>query len=254
MQFGCNGLVKNFDTLFSLQDTLVKKYNVKQVEVKIKNQNRIEVLFVNSPYNDSTEEQQKRNAYAIKDFVRTVYHSRVPLERITVGFKTSNNSKVFPVSNTRSYDMAVDEEMNTGSIDEWAAKTILQSGTSVDSLGKYINLVAFKPSEVKWVMRVMKNPNPAATYAYCAYLQSRMTFDSASVCTIKNLSKVISTISPTDSLFKFDWLDKDYKWNNVPGGTTPISVYNSFVFESGSYKRGKFIICKNDILLIMYTQ
>jgi hypothetical protein len=248
LQFGCKEVLKDLDELVALQDTLMKKYKVKDVEVKLKNENHLEVSFVNSTYNDSTEEQMKENAYAIKDFIRTVYHSD-NIERISVGFVKSNKSAVFPVSNSRSYNMAIGEKISSLTAASW-----MYTSTSIDTLSHSINLVAFKPEKTKWVIKILGNPNSRVPGPADFCLEAFMTFDDASINKIRNNSKVVSYIPGSDSSYKFNWLDSNCTWNNSVKDTTRIPVYDPFLFKSDYYSHGGFIIHKNDVILSLYTQ
>ncbi|MCW3127653.1 MAG: hypothetical protein JWO03_3311 [Bacteroidetes bacterium] len=94
-------------TLLVLQDTLNRKYNAK-TSVEMTNGNSISVTLINSGYNDSTAETQKRIVKEIKEVTSYVFKQSPGLQDGRIIFLSDHSFLIFSSTSSISYQVEYD--------------------------------------------------------------------------------------------------------------------------------------------------
>jgi hypothetical protein len=142
---------------------------------------------------------------------------------------------------------------NTGSKSAEKKAQAFQLSTSIDSLGRFIDLSVYRPKSVKWTVKTLGIADSRVPGPSDYNLQAIMTFDSLSIRAIKRDYSFLSIhFTPKDiNKFTFDWLPQGYIFEEDVGDAV---TYQPFCFKSNLYVTGGFIINQNDILLSFNTQ
>jgi hypothetical protein len=109
----CGGAIGDFKLMRKLQDTLSHIYKTDNIEVKTTNGEFLQVSFINTPYNDSTDDQKIRVSINVGKIVHYVYkNSQTKLKDGTVIFVNKSNYGIVNTSNYVAFDMYLDSLQN----------------------------------------------------------------------------------------------------------------------------------------------
>jgi len=109
----CSGKVNNLKYMSDLRDTISAKYQIKDIEVKITNNNMITVSLVNSQYNDSSFERKQNLAIEIGEIVLQTQKDSLSFISGDIRFIQRKNYFVYHTTNAISLDMHLDSLSET---------------------------------------------------------------------------------------------------------------------------------------------
>jgi len=104
----CKGMVKEFQTMNKLHDTLTRKYATKEISINITNGKYLHVSIVNSKFNKLQSEEKQKMAYEIGEIVLKVMGKESKIESGKLVFVDKNNYVVVNTSKSESFDMQLE--------------------------------------------------------------------------------------------------------------------------------------------------